>query len=305
MRPKPWTKPWTDEELTFLRENWGKLPRAELARRLNRSIPSINDKAGTLGLRRKKELRWTPEDITFLRENWGKLSICQLAKKLNRTKHGILVKSKRLKLGPVQDRSCFNKREICGLLGVDHRKVDRWIQAGLLKAKVAKTGRERGKCRGIIEVKPREFLRFLRENQNLWDTRTAGDIIKAVREKEWLAEKIKVRREEGKVRREIPWHLKTAFMEFVAEVATGAVKRIRAARQEPGWLRKKRELDQAKYLVRRWTPEEDEALRRLFRNQELSYSEIGQMLSKTRGAIGHRLARIDVWENDDRKAIRQ
>ena len=88
---------WTDEELTFLRENWGKLSRAEILRYLGRSIPALNHKAGVLGLRRKKEPRWTPEDISFLRENWGKLSIRQLAKKLNRTKHGILVKSRRTK----------------------------------------------------------------------------------------------------------------------------------------------------------------------------------------------------------------
>lgn len=297
------TKPWTDEELAFLRENWGKLPHAEIARHLSRSIPSINGKAGVLGLRRKKEPPWTEEDIRFLRENWGRLSIRQLAKKLNRTVHGILVKSRRLKLGPIHDQSCFDKREICELLGVDHRKVGRWIEAGLLKARVAKTGREWGKCRGITEVKPQELLRFLRENQDFWDTRTAGDIMKAVREKEWLAEKVKVQREEGKVRREMPEHLRPAFMEFIVEVAMGASKRIKAARQEPEWLRKKRELDQARYLVRRWTPEEDEMLKQLFTRTQLTHKEIARLLGKTENAVAHRLARIDVWGSGRRSTV--
>ena len=295
-------KPWTNEELAFLRESWGKLPRAEIARRLGRNIPSINGKAGALGLRRKKEPPWTEEDIRFLRESWGRLTIHQLAKKLNRTVYSILVKSKRLKLGPIHDQSCFDKREICELLGVDHRKVGRWIEAGLLKARVAKTERKRGKCRGITEVKPQELLRFLRENQDLWDTRTAGDIMKAVREKELLAEKIKVQREEGRVRREIPRHLKMAFMEFIAEVTMGASRRTKAARREPEWLRKKRELDQARYLVRRWTPEEDEKLRKLLKNPELSYREIGQLLGKSENAVAHRIARIDVWGNERKGA---
>ncbi len=297
-------KPWTDEELAFLRENWGKLPRAEIARRLGRSIPSINIKAGALDLRRKKPPRWTPEEVRFLRENWGRLTIRQLAKRLNRTEHGILVKSKRLKLGPIQDKSCFTKHEICGLLGVDHRKVERWIEAGLLKAKVAKTGREWGKSKGITEVKPQELLRFLRENQDLWDTRTAGDIMKAVRKKELLAEKVRVQREEGKVRREVPWHLKLAFYEFVANVARDAAKRIKAARQEPEWLRKKRELDQTRYLVRRWTPEEDAMLKQLFTRTQLAYKEIARRLGKTKNAVAHRLARIDVWETGRKESAR-
>lgn len=143
-----------------------------------------------MGLRRKKEPRWTSEDIQFLRENWGKLTYRQLANRLGRTINGILVKSKKLKLGPIHDQSCFDKCEICELLRVDHRKVDRWIASGLLKAKVAKTARKYGKSRNIIEVNPEELLRFLRENQDLWDARKAGDIMKAVRKKELLAEKI-------------------------------------------------------------------------------------------------------------------
>jgi hypothetical protein len=35
------TKPWTDEELAFLRENWGRLSRAEIAQHLSRSLPSV------------------------------------------------------------------------------------------------------------------------------------------------------------------------------------------------------------------------------------------------------------------------
>lgn len=64
---------WTEEKLIYLRENWGKLPRAEIARYLDCTIQSANNKAGRLGLRRKKEPRWTGRDIAFLRKNWGQI----------------------------------------------------------------------------------------------------------------------------------------------------------------------------------------------------------------------------------------
>lgn len=149
-------------------------------------------------------------------------------------------------------------------------------------------------------------MRFLRENQDLWDTRKSSDIMKAVREKEWLAEKVKVQRSEGKVARKIPEHLKTAFAKFVIDVATSAAEQIRAARREPEWLLQKRELDQAKYLVRRWTPEEDEKLRQLLKNPELRYREIGQLLDRSKEAVAHRIGRIDVWgKSNDREVARQ
>ena len=269
-----------------------------MARALNRTEPSVKNLAGILGMRREKEPPWMEEDVRFLRENWGRLTIHQLAKRLNRTAIAVLNKSKKLKLGPIHDQSCFDKREICKLLGVDHYKIDRWIEDGLLRARVAKTSREQGRCRGITEVRPRELLRFLRENQDLWDARRAGDIMKAVREKELLAEKVKVQREEGVQRRRVPWHLKLAFRKFVADVAMEAAERIRAARREPEWLRIKRERDMVKYLPRegfRWTGEEDEALRRMFRKGDMTYTEMGMVLGRSAEAVGHRLARIVIW----------
>jgi len=291
-------KPWTEAEIEYLKASWGKQTLTEIAKYLGRSAASAKNKAVLLGLTRKKPPRWTEEETVFLRNNWGKLSLRQLAKRLNRTEHGILVRAKRLKLGPLQDKSKFCKREVCELLGVDHRKVERWIEAGLLKASIAKTKRTGVKCLKITEIAPSELERFLKENPDLWDSRKAGDIMAAIREKEHLDEKLKIQRKEGRQKRRIPEHLKPTFAVFVANVAMDAADRIREAKRKNEWLKQKRRRDQERCLPRegfKWTKEEDDELRRLFK-QGLTYREIGERLGRSDKAVGHRLGRIQVWQ---------
>lgn len=292
------SRKWTAEEIEFLKENYGRISPGEIARILNRSKPSIAGMAGKIGLRRKKEPRWAEEEIEFLRENWGKMTPETIARRLGRTVEAIDVKAKRLKLGPTYNPGCFTKYELCKLLRVDHRKITRWVKAGLLRATIAPTTSRRSKRRNILQVKPEDLEQFLRENPELWDSRKAGDIVAAIREKEHLAEKIKLQRVEGKKKRHIPEYLKPAFAKFVAEVAWKAVDRIKEARQKNKWLEEKRRQDQERYLPRqgfRWTEEEDRELRRLFK-QGLTYREIGERLGRSRVAVGHRLTRIVIWE---------
>lgn len=54
------TRPWTEEELNFLKENYFKLSAQEIADKLNRSLNSIYIKAKKIGLdnKRKKEIDW-------------------------------------------------------------------------------------------------------------------------------------------------------------------------------------------------------------------------------------------------------
>lgn len=293
---------WTPEQDDFLRANYHSLQLKEIARILGKPTSTVNSRVNRLGITRtKKEPPWSAEDIRFLRENWGKLSIRTLAKRLNRSEYGVLVKSKRLKLGPIQDKSLFTKSEICHLLRVDHRKVGRWVSQGLLKAKIAPTSRKRGKSRNILQVKPKDLLDFLREHPDQWDARKAGDIRRAVNMKELLAPKVKIQRTEGVKHRRIPDHLMPAFAKFVADVAMSASDRIKQSRQSLDWIQEKKQRDMEVRLPRegfRWTPDEDERLRRLFRKGELTDRQIGLVLGRSENAIRHRLMRIreTIWE---------
>lgn len=292
---------WIAEEDDYLRANYGIIPIREICQHLDRGKPSVAGRIGALGIRKNRPPNWSPAEIKYLRDNWGKVTPETLARKLNRSLTSIRIKSKRLKLGPVIDYSCFTKQDLTKLLKIDHRLVKRWIKQGLLRATIAPTTSKNTR-RNVVQVKPGELMRFLRNNPDLWDSRKAGDIEKAVRKKELLALKIQNQRSEGKQKRVMPEYLKDAFVEFVADVATAGSERIRTARKENAWLEQKRAQDQQQYLPRegfRWTEKEDEQLRLMFK-QGKKYREMAEALGRPVAGIGHRLARIVVWEKSHR-----
>ena len=128
---------WTEEQEAFLKLQYGRLPRKELARALGKTVPAISHKAKILLLRRKKEPIWSEEEIDFLEEYWGLRTLPALAKKLNRTETAIIVKAKRLGLGPTKyNTEYMTARELSGALGIDvHTITERWIQKYGLKAR--------------------------------------------------------------------------------------------------------------------------------------------------------------------------
>jgi len=85
-------KRWSDWEVEFLRENWGKLKIQEIAERLGRTGDTVKWKAKTLGLPRLRR-EWTEEELKFLRENYGKLPDGEIAERLGRSKGAVTFKA--------------------------------------------------------------------------------------------------------------------------------------------------------------------------------------------------------------------
>ena len=84
---------WSDEELTILKENYGKIPTKKLAARLKRTEPSIRSQARIQGLQKKGKTRkpWTYADDLQLYNLYhskflkGRISIKGISKILHRT----------------------------------------------------------------------------------------------------------------------------------------------------------------------------------------------------------------------------
>lgn len=299
-------KSWTPEEKQFLRENYGLMPRQEIARTLNKTIPAVSNMAGRLGLRQKKEPRWTPEEDRFLRENWHSMAIRTLARRLKRTTVAIDVRAKRLKLGPQVHPGMFTLIDVCNLLRIDHRKVKRYIEAGQLHVRKAPVKTSRG--HDILLFSPVELRGFLRRHPEAWDARRVdiAEVMRAIRLKERKLEQIEAQKEiyDDIQERRIPEHLKPAFKKFVAEVAMKAAERIHKKRQEQKltWEYFQQKLEQDHARERNglpWTPEEDERLRRMFRSGRYTYGEMAERLGRSRAAVGHRLARIVIWNAEE------
>ncbi len=299
MKPRnPNHKPWTQHDDDFMRDNYKRMKRAEIAEKLGRSIPSISNRAVILGLRVSKPARWTPEEEEFLRKNWRSMTITKIAKKLGRTWDAVEVKAGpgRLNLGPQVDPRKWTGQEIGSLLDIDRHVVLRWIEKGLLKARLAPL-----EGRKIYQVTTRELLRFLKENPDRWDARRCPNLVYDIEEKQDKA--VFEEREISLEERKIPEELKENFNKFIAEVAVSIAVSQKSLERD-NWFEKKLAQDRklAERRFRKWTPEEDMRLAMLFKRGK-TYGEIGAIMGRSAEAVGNRLKRINVWEILEREVI--
>ncbi|MCL4440432.1 MAG: hypothetical protein M1609_07550 [Firmicutes bacterium] len=289
---------WSICELQYMIDYYIELGPSKVAKNIGRDPDSVSGMAGVLGIRRDREPEYSEEDVQYLRKNWGKMTVKALAKKLKRSEASVETKAKKLKLGPIYNQGNFTQNEIEKITGINHQSLKRYIDQSLIKAAWSKS--EKG---GMKQILPKELERFLRENPDKWDSRKAKDVIKAIHAKELECEKTKVRRSEGAINRKVPEILRDGFIEFVVQVAMDASDRIADSRKGPEWFRQKLEQDQSRYPREciRWTPEEDALLRKLYKENKLTYKEIGKRLGRSAGAVNSRLARIIIWDEQSLK----
>jgi hypothetical protein len=96
-------KPWTNDEINFLKESWNKLKTKDIELNLNRSYIAIYSKARSLNLGpNKAETKriWTKEEFNYLADSWGCISMQTIAKNLDRTASAVQQKATDSGLGP-------------------------------------------------------------------------------------------------------------------------------------------------------------------------------------------------------------
>lgn len=131
-------KPWTDAEDDLLRRSydgtWQAIERVALA--TDRTYTAVKHHARTLGLvQYKKTPPWTPEEDAKLEEWVGQHPPTWMHQHLpGRTLVAITVRLKRLRLSRRARDGWYTMREVCELLGVDHKWVRGRIEHGDLKA---------------------------------------------------------------------------------------------------------------------------------------------------------------------------
>jgi len=98
------------------------------------TIWAVKGKAAALGILKQKSPPWTPDELERLQLLIHKHPIPQIAKRLGRSCNAVKVKATRLKLGLRTRDDWYTKRDVCEILGVDHHKVQAWIDRGALVA---------------------------------------------------------------------------------------------------------------------------------------------------------------------------
>lgn len=197
--------------------------------------------------------KWTIEEEEMLKELWGKVVPKSIAKRLNRTETSIIIRAKRLNLGPFcQEYLTFNN--IADLLGLDpHCISDTWKSKGL-KYK---------KYKNKYLVKVENLLKFMKENQDLWDSRKLEPLIFG-KEPKWLKEKRELDKTKPK-NKFVKWtptqdnmlitYLRKYNYEEIGKMlgrSTNSVERRVARLKEKGRL--------LKNIMVPWTQKEDEYL---------------------------------------------
>lgn len=112
---------------------------------------------------------WTDEQIEKLRDLWGTKDYRSIARNLGHTETAVRLKAKRLGLGAMKNASDYMcAKEISRIMGVDfHTVTDYWIKKLGLQCR-----RIEGKRKTLyIMVRHDELVRFLKNNQEIFDSR--------------------------------------------------------------------------------------------------------------------------------------
>jgi len=158
---------WTDIEREIVRRDydgtWATTRR--IAERLQVTPHGVRGQAHLLGVGTfwSDRERWTPEQDEHLAEIIHEHPLKVVALKMGRGLNSVAVRAKRLGLNRRERDGWYTKREVCEILGVDHKWVQRRIDEKLLKASYdgAKPAQKGG---GYWRIQERDLRQYLIEN---------------------------------------------------------------------------------------------------------------------------------------------
>ena len=133
---------WTDEERAMVKADYtGTLASAQrIANKLtnltgdNITLHAVKGQVQAMGLALIKSRRWTSDEEEELADIMGRYRPTVVARMLHRSINSVVVKSQRLGCGKRVRTGWYVKTEVASILGVDHKKVQKLIDAGELKA---------------------------------------------------------------------------------------------------------------------------------------------------------------------------
>jgi len=156
---------WTEEERIFIRVHYrhSHASRRELAALLGVTEYGVAGQIAKMGIaKRSDRRRWTPEEEEQLAELIPRFAPGTIAKRMHRSVNSVVVKSKRLGCCRRYRDGWFTKKEICEILGVDHKWVQARIDQGILLARPHHPNSPPGKNGSACwEVSSQDLRRFV------------------------------------------------------------------------------------------------------------------------------------------------
>ena len=134
---------WTEEEDAIVRQQYRGSHQScqDIADYLNYagaqppiSQFAVQGRVTNLGIGQRENRRWTEREMNQLREWTGRYPSAMIAEKLKRGKVSVTVKMQKMGLLRRARTGWYTKKDVAEMLGVDHKKVQRWMDDGYLKA---------------------------------------------------------------------------------------------------------------------------------------------------------------------------
>ena len=127
---------WTEDERGLIRlyYNGTRESIEQLIRLTGASYYGVKGQIAKLGLARIKPADWSPEEIQKLEQMIHRYSIKIISQKLGRSMNAVKVKATRLHFSLRTRDGWYTKSEVAKICGVDHHRVQAWIDRGDLKA---------------------------------------------------------------------------------------------------------------------------------------------------------------------------
>lgn len=156
---------WTEEDREVVRRDYQHTMASagEIATRLGVTFSAVRGQIASMGIaKRSDHQHWTPKEKERLRELIGEYCVRRIARILHRSINSVVVMAKRLGCSRRARDGWFTKMEVCEILGMGHRWVQRRIDSGALKATYHHESRpsQQGSVSWHIEEKDlKEFIR--------------------------------------------------------------------------------------------------------------------------------------------------
>jgi hypothetical protein len=156
---------WTEEELGLVRLHYdGTRASVEsLCRITGATFFGVKGQIMRLGLARVKPADWSEKELIYLERHIHRQSVKTISKALGRSINAIKVKATRLHY-KLRDRDgWYTKREVSEICGVDHHRVQSWIDHNELKASYHFPGcKPTKKGLAMWHIEEKDFAAFLK-----------------------------------------------------------------------------------------------------------------------------------------------
>ena len=163
---------WTDDERDIVRRDYNGTGNTtqRIADRLCQitgdkiTFYAVKGQAAKMGVMQDKSPRWTDEEVERLIETNGQYAPIAIAHQLHRSLNSVVVKAKRLGLKRCFRDGWFTKKEVCEILGVNHKKIQHYIDGGGLKASYHNGAKPQKNGTAMWHIKTGDLVQFIKNN---------------------------------------------------------------------------------------------------------------------------------------------